>query len=149
MEFEKYLIMGMGVHTVASHSSVLFHFDIHRNVVPTRLFIPEHVAIDFLVYKISTAKVDEDDVKQEDHVLLADCDPVPATLFSSTVELTEEILRQFRPKAEVKNYLPQYPWPLRMCPVKKGDQLQLGVTNMNVMPRYFMGAFLVVPQDEK
>lgn len=146
---EKYLIMGMGVHFVEGNSATTFHFEVHQDVIPVRLFIPENVANDFLVYQISTVTTGEDGAKREDHVLLPGCDPMPAALFSSIVELPDDVLRLFKPEDVVdkkaEKYLPQYPWHLLMKPVRKGDQIRLGVTNMNFMKRYIIGAFLVVP----
>jgi len=144
----KYLVKGLGVHAVCGNSAMLFHFMVERDVVPVRLFIPEHVAVDFLIYQISTV-TREDGALREDHVLLGADDPVPATLFSSTDELTEEVLRQCRPEAKVEDYLPQYPCPLRMRPVKRGDQIRVGVTNVNACARNITGALIVVPRDEE
>jgi len=152
-EDRRYSLVGLGRHTVDGLSSALFHVEVLADAgIPVRLFIPEHVACDFFVYQISTVTTGEDGAKREDHVLLSQ-DPVPAILFSSIVEMSDDLLRIFRAgqgREDLKSNDPrQYPWPLKMCRVKKGDQLRLGVTNINACARTLVGAFFVLPVKEE
>ena len=152
-EDRRYRLVGLGRHTVDGMSSTLLHVEVLADAgIPVRLFIPEHVAYDFMIYQISTVTTGEDGVKREDHVLQSN-EPVPAALFSSIVELSDDVLRIFRVgqgREDLKSNNPrQYPWPLKMCRVKKGDQLRLGVTNINGSARALIGAFLVLPVEEE
>jgi len=152
-EDRRYRLVGLGHPTVCGMSSMLLHVEVLADAgIPVRLFIPEHVACDFLIYQISTVTTGEDGVKREDHVLLSD-EPVPATLFSSIVEMSDDVLRIFRVgqvKEDLRANEPrQYPWPLKMCRVKNGDQLRLGVTSINASSRNLIGAFLFLPAEEE